>query len=103
MGVKEALPPKRVRSNDFTSGAGTSNNGRSRSSSKNSLGSGLSSGKRQSSVSRLGMPSVSKGRPGGGRSSSIGGGQKSLGTTPLNKGTNRSSSGLDVCVLLTFV
>jgi len=39
------------------------------------------------------MPSVSKGRPGGGRSSSIGGGQKSLGTTPLNNGTKRSSSG----------
>jgi len=91
MGVKEAEPPKRVRSNDFSSGA-VSSNGRSRSSSKNSLGpAGLSSGKRQSSVSRVPTTGMSKGRPGG-RSSSTGG-KMSIGTTPLSKGTNRSSSG----------
>jgi len=93
MGVKEAEPPKRVRSNDFSTGGTSGNNRRSRSSSKipTITGSGLSSGKRQSSMSRLPLPGTSKGRTGGRSSSS--GGQMALGTTPLNKGANRASSG----------
>ena len=95
MGVKEAEPPKRVRSNDFSNGTANSNNRRSRSSSKVfQVSTGLSSGKRQSSVSRLPVLGTSKARPGG-RSSSTGG-QMSLGTTPLNKGVQRPSSGQDI-------
>ena len=57
---------------------------------------GLSSGKRQSSMSRLPLPGANKGK--GGRSSSSGGqvvmGERGRNTnTPLNKGTNRASSG----------
>ena len=91
MGVSEAGQPKRVRSSDFSAGATSGSNRRSRSTSKipTITGPGLSSGKRQSSVSRLPMPGASKSRPGG-RSS---GGQMGLGTTPLNIGVNRPSSG----------
>jgi len=88
MGVKESEPPKRVRSNDFSGG----NLRRSRSSSKIPQVSvhGYSSGKRQSSMSRLPVPGASKSRTGGRSSSS--GGQNGLGTTPLNK-VARPSSG----------
>jgi len=95
LGVRETEPPQRLKSNEIgTAGNGSSmRQGRAKSMLPQS--SGLSSGKRQSSVSRLPMPGASKGK---GRSSSSGG-QVVLGergrntTTPLNKGPNRASSG----------
>jgi len=97
LGVREAEPPQRLRSNEFGTAAATSSNRQGRGKSMLPQGSGLSSGKRQSSVSRLPLPGANKVRTGG-RSSSTGGpvpmGERGRNTTtPLNKGVSRASSG----------
>jgi len=96
LGVRDAEPPQRFRSNEFGAVGTSGSNRQGRAKSMLPQSSGLSSGKRQSSMSRLPLPGGNKGK--GGRSSSSGG-QVVMGergrntTTPLNKGTGRASSG----------
>eukprot|EP00092_Neocalanus_flemingeri_P020002 GFUD01021662.1.p1 GENE.GFUD01021662.1~~GFUD01021662.1.p1 ORF type:complete len:717 (+),score=252.28 GFUD01021662.1:121-2271(+) len=98
--LRDAEPPQRLRSNEVgTGGVGgaTSGNRQGRTKSLLPQSTVLSTGKRQSSLSRLPMPGGNKGRQGGRSSSS--GGQVVMGergkntTTPMNKGPGRASSG----------
>eukprot|EP00092_Neocalanus_flemingeri_P107958 GFUD01138582.1.p1 GENE.GFUD01138582.1~~GFUD01138582.1.p1 ORF type:complete len:711 (+),score=238.23 GFUD01138582.1:141-2273(+) len=95
--LRDAEPPQRLRNNELGTGGATRGNRQGRTKSWLPQSTVLSTGKRQSSLSRLPMPGGNKGRQGGRSSSS--GGQVVMGergkntTTPLNKGSGRASSG----------
>jgi len=95
MGQKEAEPPKRMRSSDFSSNGQGNNSANRQGRSKSMLPQPMSSGKRSGSVSRTQLPVLKNVKGGTKRSSSSTGGpmvEKNRNTTPSQRGGTRSSS-----------